>query len=273
MDTLFAQLRETLESPTASSFFRSILLFLVGAVSAHFVGQGLQRMLTPKAGAQLAAFARRLASYACFCLGAVMALRELGFDLTALLGAAGIVTVAFGFAAQTSTANLISGLFLMGERSFGIGDTIRVGQTIGEVMSIDMLSVKLRTMDNLFVRLPNEMMVKSEIVTLSHFAIRRIDMLLSAQFQQDIAELRAVLLRIADENPRCLDEPKPLFLITGQNEYALQLQFSVWTASPNYVEVRTELWMAVQQAFRNAHIEFPYPHRTVHLQPTSAPLA
>lgn len=267
MDAAFMYLSEAIASPVASSYLRGFVLLLVGMASAHFVGTGLERMLSPKAGAQLAAFARRLASYACFCLGAVMALREFGFDLTALLGAAGIVTVAFGFAAQTSTANLISGLFLMGERSFGIGDTIRVGQTVGEVLSIDTLSVKLRTMDNLLVRLPNEMLVKSEIVTLSHFAIRRIDLMLHADFQQSIPDIKKILFRIADENSRCLDEPKPLFMITGQNEYALQVQFSVWTTSSNFVEVRTELWMAVQQALREANIDFPYPHRTIHIVP------
>ena len=255
MDSIFAQIKEAIVSPMAASVFRSILLFGLGIVSARYLGSVLEQMLTPKAGHQLAAFARRVTSYACICLGTVMALRHLGFDLTALLGAAGILTVAFGFAAQTSAANLISGLFLMGERSFGIGDSIRVGQTTGEVLSIDMLSVKLRTFDNLLVRLPNEMLVKSEITNLSHFAIRRIDLILNMRFQQDLSSMQELLQRIADENPSCLDEPKPLFAIKGQNEYSLQIQFSVWTSNPNFLRVKTELWAAVQQQLREANIE------------------
>ena len=61
---------------------------------------------------------RRTAFYAVLSLGVISALRELGFELNALLGAAGVMTVAIGFAAQTSTSNLIAGLFLIGERPF-----------------------------------------------------------------------------------------------------------------------------------------------------------
>ena len=240
----------------AAAVIRSIFLFVLGVASARYLGRGLEQMLTPKAGHQLAAFARRVTAYTCICLGSVMALRHLGFDLTALLGAAGILTVAFGFAAQTSAANLISGLFLMGERCFGVGDAIRVGQTTGEVLSIDMLSVKLRTFDNLLVRLPNEMLVKSEIINLSHFPIRRIDLILHLRFQQDITSIHELLLQIAEDNPSCLDEPKPLFAIKGQNEYSIQAQFSVWTSNPNFLRVKTEVWKAIQQAFSDAEIEF-----------------
>ena len=66
-------------------------------------------------------------------LAVIWALRELGFQLSALLGAAGLFTVAIGFAAKTSISNLISGLFLIGERPFMIGDFIKVGEHIGEV--------------------------------------------------------------------------------------------------------------------------------------------
>ena len=84
---------------------------------------------------------KRAIFYGIMILMSMSALRELGFDLSVILGAAGILSVAIGFASQTSASNLISGLFLMMERPFSIGDVIRVEQTTGEVISIDLLSV------------------------------------------------------------------------------------------------------------------------------------
>jgi small-conductance mechanosensitive channel len=137
------------------------------------------------------------------------AMREMGFSLAVIMGAAGVLTVAIGFASQTTASNLISGLFLIGERSFEIGDIIKVGNTTGEVLSIDALSVKLRTFDNLFVRIPNETLIKSEVTTLSRFPIRRLDLQLGVAYKEDIEQVRKVLMAVADSNPLCLDEPSP----------------------------------------------------------------
>ena len=74
---------------------------------------------------------QRGAYYVILGLFVIAALHQLGFNLNVLLGAAGILTVALGFASQTSMSNLISGLFLIGEKPFQIGDIIKVDQTVG----------------------------------------------------------------------------------------------------------------------------------------------
>ena len=68
---------------------------------------------------------------------------------------------------------MISGLFLLAEGSLAVGDVIRIGTTTGHVVAIDLLSVKIRTVENLIVRVPNESLVKGEITNLTRFAIRR----------------------------------------------------------------------------------------------------
>ncbi|MCB0384698.1 MAG: mechanosensitive ion channel, partial [Bdellovibrionales bacterium] len=92
------------------------------------------------------------------------ALHRLGVDFKVLIGAAGIFSVALGFASQTSASNLISGIFLIVEKPFVVGDTVRIGEKEGFVLSIDLLSTQIRTFDNLMVRIPNETLMKSPIV-------------------------------------------------------------------------------------------------------------
>ncbi len=146
---------------------RSVFILLVGFIVARVVRSVIGRLLQKHASNHHLTLWRRGAYYLVLGLFVISALRELGFNLGVLVGAAGIVSVAVGFASQTSASNLISGLFLLAEKPFQIGDVIKVGDTTGEVLTIDLLSVKLRTYDNLYVRIPNESLIKSQVTTLA----------------------------------------------------------------------------------------------------------
>lgn len=200
-----------------------------------------------------------------------MAINQLGFDMTALLGAAGILSVAVGFASQTSASNLISGLFLLGERAFTVGDVIKVGDQTGEVLSIDLLSVKLRTFDNLFVRIPNENLMKSTVTTLTRFPIRRFDMKIGIAYHEDIRKARDVLIKVARNFHLCLDEPAPLIIMQGFGESSIDIQFSVWGARERFLDMRNGLQERVKEAFDENGIEIPFPHRTIYAGSKSTP--
>jgi small-conductance mechanosensitive channel len=156
---------------------------------------------------------------------------------------------------------VISGLFLIGERPFEIGDIIRVGTTTGEVLSIDLLSVKLRTFDNLFVRMANENLIKSEITNLSRFPIRRIDLHIPVGFKEDLPRVLEVLHEVVGANPLCLQEPKPIYIFNQFGESSITFQFSVWALQENYLDVKNQLFMAIKAAFDRNGIEIPVPHR------------
>jgi small-conductance mechanosensitive channel len=246
------------------SVVRALLIIGVGLLLARLAGALAARLMLARFTDHHAMLARRISYYLVLGLFAVSALRELGFSLGVVLGAAGVLSVAVGFASQTSASNLISGLFLLGERPFAMGDVIRVGNTTGEVLSIDLLSVKLRTFDNLFVRIPNETMIKSEVVTLTRFPIRRYDLQVGIAYREDIGRARDVLFDVADRNPLCLEEPKPLFIFQGFGESSLNIQFSVWATRENFLELRNTIHEEIKAAFDAANIEIPFPHRTLY---------
>lgn len=171
----------------------------------------------------------------------ISAVRALGFDLQILLGATGVLTVALGFASQTSISNLISGLFLVAERSFSVGDTININGTIGEVLAVDLLSVKLRQIDNTMVRIPNEAMIKTQFVNLSRFSTRRFDCVISVSPQSDVAFIRSLLLKLAGEDPLCIQNPAPILEIKEITDNALHLQFSVWSTQKNFTLMKNRI--------------------------------
>ncbi len=243
---------------------RAVVLLVVGLVLAKVLSVSILRLITRHLTVHQNVLLRRLIYYLVLGIFVVSALRELGFQLSVVLGAAGILSVAVGFASQTSASNLISGLFLLGEQPFGIGDIIKVGQTVGEVLSIDLLSVKLRTFDNLFVRLPNETLLKSEVTTLTRFPIRRLDMPIGVAYKEDISKVREVLMEVADRNPLCLEEPKPLFIMQGFGDSSMDLQFSAWTKRENFLDLKNSIYGEIKAAFDAKGIEIPFPHRTLY---------
>ncbi|MFN2348681.1 MAG: mechanosensitive ion channel family protein [Thioalkalivibrio sp.] len=251
-------------SDQVMSVLRAVMFLLVGFILARFVSRLVQRMVLRRFTTHHAMIFRRLAFYLILGLFVASALRELGFSLGVLLGAAGVLSVAIGFASQTSASNLISGLFLIGEGPFSVGDVIKVGNTTGEVLSVDLLSVKLRTFDNLFVRIPNETLIKSEVTTLTRFPIRRFDLQVGVAYKEDIERVRKVLMDVADRNTLCLDEPKPLFIFNGFGDSALNIQFSVWAKRENFLELRNSLQIEVKKAFDAEGIEIPFPHMTLY---------
>ncbi len=256
----FAALIDTLH---VESVFRAAVVLILGIVLTRLVGRGVGRMVEVRLSAQEGMVTRRLITWVLGTLIVVTALNELGFDLRVLLGAAGVLTVALGFASQTSASNLISGLFLMAERPFVVGDYIQVDDRTGEVLSIDLLSVKLRTFDNLLVRVPNEDIIKKHIVNLTHFPIRRVDLKLRVAYGSDMDHVREILARVADDTPLCMTEPEPLFVFLRMGESGIEFQYSIWGTRDNYLDLLNSMYTAVEAALRAEGIEVPLPKRSV----------
>jgi small-conductance mechanosensitive channel len=251
---------------------RALLLMVAGFMLAWLARRMVSRLAVRRLGAGHSVLLQRLVYYSVVVIFMVSALRELGFNLGVLLGAASIVSVAVGFASQTSASNFISGLFLIAEQPFGIGDVITIDSTTGEVLSIDLLSVKLRTFDNLFVRIPNESLIKSQTTTLTRFPIRRFDLKVGIAYREDIARAREVLLKVADKNPLCLDEPAPQFIFLGFGTSSLDIQFSAWARRENYLKLRNSLQEQVKNAFDAEGIEIPFPHLSLYTGSATEPL-
>lgn len=254
-----------------AGWLAGIALFAAGFVLATLASRSVARFMLERSSRHHAAIVRRLVYYVILVLFTIAGLREAGFAPDVILGAAGILTVAIGFASQTSASNMISGIFLMVEKPFEIGNLIDVDGTMGEVVAIDMLSVKLRTPDNLYVRIPNETLIKTKVVNRSRFAIRRLDIKVGIAYAEDIDRARSLLLGVAGQSPLCLQEPKPFLLVLDFGASSIDLQLSCWIQSIDTLTARSELMIGIKQALDREGIEIPFPHTSVYAGAHSEP--
>ncbi|AZQ84525.1 mechanosensitive ion channel family protein [Colwellia sp. Arc7-635] len=267
----FIEFVELLKASHLYALIQAVLLFIVGFIVARLVSGAIVNLVKHKMTVHGQLLLKRSIFYGILVLVSISALDNIGIDLSILLGAAGVFTVALGFASQTSASNLISGLFLMIERPFSITDVIKVNDITGEVISIDLLSVKLRTFDNLFVRIPNESMIKSAVTTLTKYPIRRADLKIGIAYKEDIETVRTILLDIATKNLICLVEPAPVFILTGFGSSSVDIQFSVWARRENFLTLKNTMYMEIKKTFDQQGIEIPFPHVSLYAGTATSP--
>jgi len=253
------------------SLIRSVLLLVVGIPAAYVLSRWVRRYATRLYNAQQGLIAGKVVFYPLLLVILISVLREMGFSLAPLLGAAGILGIALGFASQTSVSNIISGFFLLAEEPFQVGDIISVGDVTGAVLTIDMLSVKIRTFDNKMVRIPNETLVKSQVTTVTRFPIRRVDVNVGVAYKEDIGRVRRILLEVAEANPLVLMEPEPLVIFQGYGSSSIDFLFAVWAKRESWLEVKNTITEDVKLRFDAEGIEIPFPHVSLYAGSVTEP--
>lgn len=237
------------------SIIKALILFIAGLFLAKLASKTLGRVSTKYVSSQQSMIVEKAIYFIILGLFFIAALQQLNFKLGALLASAGIVTAAVAFASQTSISNIISGLFLILEKSFRIGDRISVGKITGAVTSIDLLSVKVLTPDNTLVRVPNETLIKSKIINLTRFETRRLNLFLKISSKENIKEVKETLIKAAKDNPLCEKVPFPSVAIKKIESSEITLKLSVWVDQHNYDEVCDSLYEQIIALFQEHDIQ------------------
>ena len=136
---------------------------------------------------------------------------------------------------------------------------------------MDLLSVNLRTFDNLLIRIPNEIIMKATLINVTRFPIRRLDLKIDVAYKDDVDHVFEVLKDIAKRNPYCLDEPEPVIIFQGFMDSSQQILFGLWFDKADYMVLRNSILKEIKKRFDAEGIEIPFPHRTVYAGTVTEP--
>lgn len=251
MDIL-QQVLQPLQGADGGAWLRALGYLLLGLILRNLIVNGMRKYVDTHTSPHKAILFRRAMSYTVLFIFIMVALSELGFHSGVLIAVAGVLSVAIGFASQASTSNFISGLFLLSEKTFKVGDVVAVQSTRGEVISIDWLAIKIRTFDNLYVRVPNDDFIKGHVINFSKFAIRRIDIQMWLALDTDIPGLEKLLRATTAGHEMILSDPKPELFRLGIGVLGVQVQWSVWTQQNDFFHARSKLIDLMLPAMHNA---------------------
>ena len=170
MDGINQSLEAMLAGIVASipKIIAALVVFLAALLIAGLVRPGCARALKKRgADEQITILLGKLIRWGIIIMGTALALEQVDFDLTAFLAGLGIVGFTVGFAIQDVSKNFIAGLLLLLQQPFDLGDTIKVGEFTGEVQLVDLRATELRTLDGLYVLIPNADVFTSPITNIS----------------------------------------------------------------------------------------------------------
>lgn len=198
-------------------------------------------------------------------------LDQLGLNVAVLIGGLSIAGIIAGFAARDSLENFISGVTILVDRPFRVGDYIEIEDEYGQVDEITLRSTRIRTVQNEIIILPNAQMITQRVVNHTKRNVLRIDIEFGIAYKEYPEEARQVLLPLTEDDDRVFSEPAPSVVVTGMNDSSVDMALRFYVRDPSQeVPIRWEYTEKVREALREADIEIPFPHRQLFLDEAKA---
>jgi small-conductance mechanosensitive channel len=246
---------------------------LIGLI-VFAIGFGLTRLMqvvvvravhrTP-AGVTVEHALSRVISISGITLAFLTALATMGIDIGALIAALGLTSLAIGLALKDTIENAITGVLLLIQRPFKVGDVIKVSDVMGTVSDVAIRTTNIKTLDGLHVLIPNRHVYNEVITNWSYYPTRRVTITVGVAYDTDLARAYRVLSEAVAATPGVLAEPALTVSFEGFDESSIRMVFRFWvewqTSSPSAIQ--TQLTQVFMDVARREGISIPFPIRTV----------
>jgi len=258
--------RVTLLTVAKAIILFAVLLWLARA-AVRFAAGRLQRSttLTPS----IKVLSEKSIKILLLAVVVFVTLDYVGVDLTTLAVFTGALGVGIGFGLQKVVSNLISGFILLLDRSIKPGDVIELGETFGWVTSLGARYVALSTREGKEWLIPNEDLITQRVINWSYSNnLLRLPLKFGVSYHSDVRKAMALAMEAASAVERVLSEPKPVCRLIGFGDSSVDFELRVWIRDPQagVVNVRSDIYLALWDAFHAEGIEIPFPQRDLHVQ-------
>ena len=200
----------------------------------------------------------------------LVVLPVIGVDLTVLSVFGGALGVGLGLGLQKIASNYLSGFIILLDRSIRLGDMITADNHYGEVTKITTRYVVVRSLTGVEAIIPNDLLVTTTVLNNSYTDKRvRLAVRVQVAYRTDMAGALRILVEVAREHQRVLKEPEPTAQVLSLADSGVDLELGFWIEDPERgsQNVRSDVSLALLEAFRSRGIEIPYPQREVRLLP------
>lgn len=196
--------------------------------------------------------------------GTITALQRF-FDVTAFLAGLGILGFTVGFALQDIMKNFASGIILLLQQPFHVGETIGVKGFDGTVLAIDLRATEMKAADGRVVILPNAEVLANPIINYSRANQRRVDFSLNLSHTSEPNTIRRIVLDAIENVEGFVSEPAPVIVFNSITDSALELNVSFWVdmTKNDPIHAKDIVLLQVKSVFNEQGIEIPHPVQAV----------
>ncbi len=214
-----------------------------------------------------------LTQYLVAMIGIVLTFKALGLRWSSIQWLVAALSVGLGFGLQEVVANFVSGVILLFEQPIRVGDVVTVEGVTGTVARIRIRATTIVNWDRQELVIPNKSFITGQLInwTLSD-TITRLVITVGVAYGSDVEKAMALMMQVAEENPKVLREPSPLVTFEGFGDNALTLLLRVYLGSVDIrLSTTTEIHKAINEKFERAGIVIAFPQRDIHID-TARPL-
>jgi small conductance mechanosensitive channel len=206
-------------------------------------------------------------------LSLLTALATVGVDINALIAALGLTSLALGLALKDTIENAITGVLLLIQRPFKVGDVIQVGSVTGTVEDVAIRTTRLKSADGLHVLIPNRHVYDAVITNWTFYPTRRVTVTVGVTSGTDLTQAYKILNEAVAATPGILTDPAPQAAFEGFDENAIRLVFRFWFdwRTTNTTELQTQLTQTIKDLAQRDGVDLSVPIRTMVLQPSLDP--
>ncbi|MCP5237604.1 MAG: mechanosensitive ion channel [Zoogloeaceae bacterium] len=251
--------------PWAINVALAVAIFLAGRWAARLLISIAEKLLR-RGGMDemLAHFVLSILHGVLLLLVVVAALNQLGVDTTSLVAIIGAAGLAIGLSLQDSLKNFAAGVMLIVFRPFKAGDFVEAAGTMGTVEKINIFSSTFRTADNREIIIPNGAIYSGVITNYSARSQRRIDLIMSIGYDDDIRLAKGVIESVLKADERVLAEPEPFIGVAELGASSVNIHVRPWVASGDFFATSCDLKEKLKLAFDDNGISIPFPQMDLH---------
>jgi small conductance mechanosensitive channel len=239
-------------------------ILVAGLFCSRWAGNVVQRWLEKhKLEPQIRKLITKLVWIVVFAMFAIVALGQMGIQITPLLAGIGVAGVGVSLAMQSVLGNLVAGLNIIFTKPFTVGEYIELLGVYGQVQDISLFSTTLLHADNSRVVVPNRKIV-GEILH-NYGKIRQMNLTVGVAYDADLKLAIATGKAILDKNPRVLKDPAPIVGVSRLADSSVVISVMPWVAVTDYFVAQTEVNQAIIEQFAQQKISIPFPQREIRL--------
>lgn len=197
----------------------------------------------------------------------IIVLGSMGITVSSLVAALSVVGVAVSLAVQGFLSNVFGGIQIISNKPFQIGDFVDAGGESGIVREVGLFYTKLDTPDKKLIQIPNSAIANANITNYTCAVNRRVDITVSASYDDDIEKVKAVLLELLEKHPLIYtqEEMKPVVHVSQYGANDITYVVRAWCSSADYWTVYFDVMDAIKPTFDQNGITISYPHVNVHM--------
>jgi small-conductance mechanosensitive channel len=191
-----------------------------------------------------------------------------GIDLSSLALVAGALSLGIGFGLQNIVSNFVSGLILLAERPFKVGDWVVTGSTEGFVKKISVRATEIETFSRQSIIVPNSELINSPVGNWTHRnSLGRVDVAIGVSYDADPRKIMEILDEVARGHELVLNNPAPVIYFAGFGDSSLNFEVKAHVADVlSGLSVRTELRLRIFERLKAEGIEIPFPQRDLNIK-------